>query len=91
MTEVINSKATKDVYYFDALSESFERAGQYAVVYTMAPARPNADALSLTTTLQVDAGPAVEMVVQVASSCTCYATVPVSYKPCPLGGGMVGG
>ena len=68
--EVINSKAAKEtlLYQFEALSDCFERAGQYAVVYTMCPARPGADALSLTTTLTVEAGPAVEMVVQVQGS-----------------------
>jgi hypothetical protein len=67
VTEIVNSKPAKDVYRFDTLSDSFERTGQYAIVYTMSPPRPNADALCLNSALQVQAGPAVEMVVQVGS------------------------
>lgn len=73
---MVNSKPAKDIYRFDTLSDSFERTGHYAIVYTMSPARPNADALCLTTSLQVQAGPAVEMMVQVGHPfCTQAAAV----------------
>ena len=80
--ELENSKPVRDTFHFGSLESGLERAGRYIVDYTLSPSRPALGALSASLTVNIKAGEAIEMAVQVSQVRSSTLVLATLVKPC---------